>query len=245
MPGEFSTTNLVPEPIWELWQDCPHVPFDHLISNDAVSRLSRCRPVNGFTPAHVQDGYIRYAHNTGEVNFWRRHPLQLASTLGFILNKRAGHFPGLCPEEKRALHECLTWLRQPGNNPVCFFGQELEDFDRACKKLMAKIKTVLPEGSTRARIRATGRVSKTLQDGTVGETLGDEARGMVVIDYEGHPHKYDQLEIFRDIVAKEINILKIDAPRKNNKGWKRTYSEISTQEDLGEDWQKEMSQSAK
>ena len=179
-----------------------------------------------------------------EVNFWRRHPLQLASTLGFILNKRAGHFPGLNPDEKMALHECLTWLRQPGNNPVCFYGQELEDFDRACKKLMAKIKTVLPEGSTRARIRATSRVSKTLQDGTVGETLGDEARGMVVIDYEGHPHKYDQLNIFKDIVAKEINILKIDAPRQNSRGWKRTYSEISTQ-DVAEGWQEEMSRSAK
>ena len=193
----------------------------------------------------MQDGYIRYAHNTGEVNFWRRHPLQLASTLGFILNKRAGHFPGLNPDEKRALHECLTWLRQPGNNPVCFFGQELEDFDRACKTLMAKIKTILPEGSTRARIRATTRISKTLQDGTVGETLGDEARGMVVIDYEGHPHKYDQMQIFKDIVAKEINVLKIDAPNKNGKGWKRTYSEINTKEDLGEDWQKEISQSSK
>ena len=65
--GEFSLTNLVPQPISELWQDCPHVPFEKLVSNDAVARLSRCRPVNGFTPAHVQDGYVRYAHNTGEV----------------------------------------------------------------------------------------------------------------------------------------------------------------------------------
>ena len=67
VPGDFSLTNLVPQPISELWQDCPHVPFDKLVSNDAVARLSRCRPVNGFTPAHVQDGYVRYAHNTGEV----------------------------------------------------------------------------------------------------------------------------------------------------------------------------------
>ena len=68
VPGEFSAANLVPAPISQLWQDCPHVPFDMLKSNDAVARLSRCRPVNGFTPAHVQDGYVRYAHNTGEVN---------------------------------------------------------------------------------------------------------------------------------------------------------------------------------
>ena len=62
---------------------------------------------------------------------------------------------------------------------------------------------------------------------------------------QGHPHKYDQMEIFKDIVAKEINVLKIDAPNKDGKGWKRTYSEINTQEDLGENWQKEMSQGSK
>ena len=192
------------------------------------------------------DGHVRYAHNTGEVNFRRRHPLQLASTLGFILNKRAGYFPGLAPEEKDALHECLTWLRQPGNNPVCFYGQELEDWDRACKALMDKVKRVLPEGSTRARIRATSRVQKNLQDGTLGDTLGDEARGMVIIDYEGHPHKFEQLEILQDIVAKEVNVLKIDVPREGGHGWKRTFSENNTQEEgLGDEWKQNISQGAK
>ena len=76
-------------------------------------------------------------------------------------------------------------VTQPGNNPVCFFGQELEDYDKACKILMEKVKRFLPEGSTRARIRATSRVSKALQDGSLGDTLGDEARGMVIIDFEG------------------------------------------------------------
>ena len=191
-PGPFCYSNLVPEPISQLWQDCPYVPFDKLVSNDAVSRLSRCRPINGFTPAHVADNVVRYAHNTGEVNFRKRHPLQLASTLGFILNKRKGYFPGLKEEEKTALHECLTWLRQPGNNPVCFYGKELEIYDRACKCLMRRIKQIIPEGSTRARISATNRVTKILQDGSLGETLGDESRGYVVLDFEGHAHKYDQ-----------------------------------------------------
>ena len=45
-------------------------------------------------------------------------------------------------------------------------------------------------------------------------------------------------------MAKEINVLKIDAPRQKSKGWKRTYSEINTQ-DVGEGWQEEMAQSAK
>ena len=295
-PGPFSYSNLVPEPIHQLWQNCPYVPFEKLVSNDAVSRLSRCRPMNGFTPAHVADNVVRYAHNTGEVNFRKRHPLQLASTLGFILNKRKGHFPGLKEEEKTALHECLTWLRQPGNNPVCFYGRELEIYDRACKCLMKRIKQFLPEGSTRARIRATNRVSKTLQDGSLGDTLGDESRGFVVLDFEGHAHKFDEfsdqtervltgpftlgitaqhgkhikttshstsityfrvnhwssatamrprLQIMADVVAKEINVFKIDAPRPEGRGWKRTYSELDTDNDLGEEWKKEMSEGAK
>ena len=245
VPGEFAHSNLVPECIPELWQNVPHVPFDKLKSNDAVSRLSRCRPIHGFTPAHCADNVVRYAHNTGEVNFRKRHPLQLASTLGFILNKRKGYFPGLKEEERAALHECLTWLRQFGNNPVCFYGDELEIFDTACKRLMERIKQFLPEGSSRARIRATSRVTKTLEDGTIEETLGDEAQGTVVLDYEGHPHKFDQVQILEGVVAKEVNVIKIDAPREGGRGWKRTHAEIDTQKDLGEEWRRDMARGAR
>lgn len=219
-PGDFSHTNLIPQCAPKLWQNCQHVPCDVLKNNDGVSRLSRVRPLHGFTPAHCADKVLPYAHNMGEVNFRKRHPLQLASTLGFILNKRKGYFPGLKEDEKAALHECLTWLRQPGNNPICFYGHELVIFDEACKRLMAKIKQFLPEGSNRARIKATSRVSKTLEDGSIGETLGDEARGLVVLDFEGHPHKFNQMEIMPDVVAKQVNILKIDALQKKGRGWK-------------------------
>ena len=57
----------------------------------------------------------------------------------------------------------------------------MENFDVACKKLMNRIKNVIPEGSTRARIRATTRVSRKLEESSIGETLGDEGRGMVVV----------------------------------------------------------------
>ena len=145
VPGELGRDNLVPEPIHQLWQDCPYVPFDRLKSDDAMARLSRCRPISGFTPAHHEDGVVRYAHNTGETHFRRRAPMQLAATLGFILNSRSGKFLGLTPEEKEALHECLTWLRQPGNNRLCFYGAELEAFDTACKRLMQKVEKIIPE----------------------------------------------------------------------------------------------------
>ena len=139
--------------------------------------------------------------------------MQLASTLGFILNKRSGKFLGLTLEEQAAVHECLTWwplgalpkklgcvvesvvldgarvwgcafhrLRQPGHNVHCFYGDELENFDSCCRRLMKRIKTIIPDGCPRARIRATSRVTRRLEDGgTLGDTLGDEARGMVVV----------------------------------------------------------------
>ena len=42
--GAFERDNLVPEPIANLFQDCPHVAFDDLKSAEAQSRLSVCRP---------------------------------------------------------------------------------------------------------------------------------------------------------------------------------------------------------
>ena len=67
-----------------------------------------------------------------------------------------------------------------------------------------------------------------MEDGALGDTLGDEARGMVVVDFDGHPQKFDQMEILSQFVAKEVNVLKVDVPRVGGKGWKRTNSEIET-----------------
>ena len=33
--------------------------------------------------------------------------------------------------------------------------------------------------------------------------MGDEARGLVIVDFDGHPQKYDEMQIMSDIVAKE------------------------------------------
>ena len=64
---------------------------------------------------------------------------------GFVLNNRSGKFLGLTPQEKGALHECLTWLRQPGNNKLCFYGAEMEAFSAACQRLMHKVTKIIPE----------------------------------------------------------------------------------------------------
>lgn len=87
---------------------------------------------------------------------------------------------GLSQEEEAALHEVLTWGVQVGNNPILrWFGPELQDFDEGCRKLMTSFNATLPEGSSKCRIRYTARECKTLKDGCLGESLGDEATGMV------------------------------------------------------------------
>ena len=68
---------------------------------------------------------------------------------------------------------------------------------------------------------------------------------MVVVDFDGHPQKFDQLQIMSDVVAKDINVFKVDCPREGTRrGWKRTHSEIDTQE-LGDKWRDEMAAGSK
>ena len=69
---------------------------------------------------------------------------------------------------------------------------------------------------------------------------------MVVVDFDGHPQKFDQMEILSQFVAKEVNVLKVDVQRAGGKGWKRTNSEIETQDtDLGNNWREEVFTGAK
>ena len=94
-------------------------------------------------------------------------------TMGFVLNERGGQFLRLTPAETDALHECLQWGRQPGNNKVLeFFGTTYEGFHGACRKMMERFRSVLPEGSRRARIRMTRRESLQPVEGTLDDTLG-------------------------------------------------------------------------
>ena len=71
--------------------------------------------------------------------FRRWAPLQIANTMGLILNKTSGKTSGLTPEELNAVYECLTWGREEGNNKVlAFFGTVFESYD-AARKVDAEI----------------------------------------------------------------------------------------------------------
>ena len=242
VPGAFSRDNLVPAPVPLLWQDCPFVPFSDLKSDEAQARLAVVKPISGLEPASVADGVPRYAHNTGDVCFRRRNVLQLASTFGFVIGKRSGEHMHLRPSEEAAVHECLTWARQGNNAVLTFFGSVFECFTAACGKLASKFKSVLPEGSTRARIRATKRIHENLQscETNLGSTLGEETVGMVVVDLTGVPLKYDKLTVFSDVVATQATRLEIDVPGEGGRGWRRSGSSVHVDDDLNEAWRKDV-----
>lgn len=171
------------------------MPFDELVSAEAQARLSVCRPHCSLEEASSSSGVPRYSHITGDVCYRRRAPLQLSSMMGFLLNERNGKFLRLSPKETDAIHEVLTWGRQPGNNKVLeFFGTTYEAFQGACSKMMERFRDVLPEGSRCARIRMSRRESHQPIEGTLDETLGEETCGMVLVDASGHPMKYHTRE---------------------------------------------------
>ena len=133
---------------------------------------------------------------------------------------------GLTEEETSALHECLMWGRQPGNNRILeFYGTLYESFQQACKRMMGEFKGCIPEGSLQARIRATKRETTTPEkagEDIIGHTLGEEAIGMVVVDPSGHPMKYDGLTVLESVVATQHCRIEVDVPDPSGKGWRST-----------------------
>ena len=118
----------------------------------------------------------------------------------------------------------------------------MERFDGACRKLGERIKSVLPQGSHRARIRATSREVRQPRDGALAETLCEESVGLVVVDPDGHPLKYNQMEVFESIVAKQAVRIEVDVPGKDNRGWRRSSCsfEVDTQHDLDDAWKADL-----
>ena len=179
VPGEFGPSNLIPEPKPELMQDVPWVPFHLLKTEDAQARLSVCRPISGLQEAQLVAGVPTYAHNTGEVKFCRRNPLQVAATFACVLNKHDGQFMGLSAEELAAWHECITWLREPGHNNVLrLYGTQYERLVASCNTIAEALRSrgVLFEGHARAKIRWTPRFGHDVDEGMLGEMCEENGK---------------------------------------------------------------------
>ena len=150
------------------------------------------------------------------------------------------------PSELSALHEILHWGRVNGNNPVLrFFGQTFEDFSDACRALFSQFKHVLPKGSNRVRVRVTGKDRLHAKEADLGSTLGDESSGLVVVDYEGHPVRFNQLEIYEQVVARHKSIRFDVQAVGDGFAWRRASSSMDIDEDTLEDHRESISSGAR
>ena len=97
-------------------------------------------------------------------------------------------------------------------------------------------------GSTRARIRALNRECRNPKEGCLGDTLGDDPDGLVVVDFDGHPMKYDQLRVFEEVIAKQTCRIEIDVPHESCRVWRRTRSFVDTHDeaDLNDTWREDL-----
>ena len=130
---------------------------------------------------------------------------------------------------------------RPGNNKVLnFFGSTLEDFSQACKAAFShKFKDLLPKGRNCVRVRVTGKDKvNAKKKSTLGQTLGQEACGLVCVVFDGHPIRYNQLAVYENIVAKHRSVrFDIEATH-DGRSWKRAQSSFelddSTLDDVRE-----------
>ena len=239
----FTLSNLAPRPDTCLWQDAPHVPFDKLKSDEAQARLSACRPICGLQEAGFVGGVPTYAQNTGDVNARRRGALQLASTLGFVVNKNGGKFMNMSSEETRAVHECISWVRTPGNNAVLrLFGTVHEKMVGAFGALREALRRIIPEGHHRARVRLDRRDTRTPREADLGSTLEKERTGLVVVDQTGQPMTYRGMDMLSAAVAKQDVIIGADVPGPDGKGWARAPGQLTLDEAPGltQQWREDL-----
>ena len=124
------------------------------------------------------------------------------------------------------------------------YATNFENFHAATGKLMDKIRTVLPEGSTKCRIRLSKRETHTPHISTLHETLGEESQGMVFLDPTGIPIKYDMLQIYKDAIGTAACRISVDALYKNS--WQKTGLIIDTAKDLtlDDNWKRDISKGA-
>jgi len=153
--------------------------------------------------------------------------------LGFVLSRNDGAFlhNNLSENEVAAIHECLSWGRQRGNNPVLdFFGTTFEAYQHATDTLVGRLRSVLPEGSTKCKIRATARQSREpVGQGTLLDTLGDETVGVVMVDPGCvSPFRYDQLEIMNGIVGQTALRIRVEEASVDGKYWKKVDRDVDT-----------------
>ena len=134
----------------------------------------------------------------------------------------------------------------PGHNPILrFYGQIFEEFSDACRALFAQFKHVLPKGSNRVKVRMTGKDQLKAKEKELGSTLGDESTGMVVVDYDGHPIRFNMLEVYEHIVAKHKSVRFDVQAVGDGFTWRKARSSLEIDEETLDDHRETISSGAR
>ena len=94
----------------------------------------------------------------------------------------------------------------------------------ACSRLQEVLQSrgVLPEGSLRAQIRWSKRFGPEIKTGTLGDTLGQERCGIVVVDGACNPMSHAGIKELGSIVATQEYRLDVHLPNPDGRGWSRS-----------------------
>ena len=67
---------------------------------------------------------------------------------------------------------------------------------------------------------------KTFKGGSLGDTLGDEPTGLVQIDFQGHPIRYDELGVYEEVIAESRAGCRLDlqVQTEGRTGWRNVSS---------------------
>ena len=108
----MSFGNLVPRPDPTRWQTTPEAPFDALRSEEARAAIACCNLDSSMGDSQDQRGRPAYACSVGDTDIWRRQPLQLQTTLAFMLAKDEGRLFRVKAADLEDVRKCLLWLRE-------------------------------------------------------------------------------------------------------------------------------------
>ena len=101
---------MIPDP--SRWQTTPEAPFQALRSEEARAALTCCNLDSSMLDSQDQRGRPAYACSGGDTAIWRRQPLQLQTTLAFMLAKDEGRLFRITAADFKDVRKCLLWLRQ-------------------------------------------------------------------------------------------------------------------------------------
>ena len=88
-------------------------------------------------------------------------------------------------------------------------------------------------------MRVTGKDKVKAKESCLGATLGEESTGMVVIDYDGHPIRFNQLSVYEDIVATHRSVRFDVESVSDGFSWRRASSSVDIDEDTLDDQTRE------